>query len=83
MAGNRIWVSLDETTDAIGRFVVNVVIGILSKNNPGKIFLLTSEVIDTVNHSTIAAVFDMPMNLLWPKGIIKYNIVLFISGDAT
>lgn len=41
--GKRIWVSIDETTDVIGRFVANVIVGKLEKNGPGEIFLVNSE----------------------------------------
>jgi len=38
--GKKIWVSIDETTDAEGRFISNVIIGTLTVDDPGSIFLL-------------------------------------------
>ena len=51
------------------RYVANVVIGTLETNEPGEVFLLTSEVLETVNHSTICRLFEKCMFLLWPEGI--------------
>jgi len=34
----KIWVSIDETTDCEGRYIANVVVGILEKNKSGKHF---------------------------------------------
>lgn len=50
----KIWVSIDETTDSNGRYVANVIIGTLEIDCPGEIMLLISEVLEKVNHSTIA-----------------------------
>lgn len=41
--GNKIWVSIDETTDSEGRYVTNVIIG---TDAPGKTYLLTTEVLE-------------------------------------
>ena len=54
---NYIWCSIDETTDATGRYVVNVVIGTLEVNGSSKIFLLACETVDKTNSSTITQVF--------------------------
>lgn len=36
--GNKIWISIDETTDVTGRHVANVIVGILRPNEAGKNF---------------------------------------------
>lgn len=41
---------MDETTDVEGRFVVNVIIGLLLIHGPGEIFLLNIEELEKVNH---------------------------------
>lgn len=46
----NIWVSIDETTDSEGRYVVNVIIGTLPVDEPGNFFLLASEVLKKQNH---------------------------------
>ena len=49
----NVWVSIDETIDVEERYVANAIIGILDVNNPRKIFLLNSEVLEKANHFTI------------------------------
>jgi hypothetical protein len=63
---NKIWVAIDETSDVDGGFVANVVVGTLKHEQPGEIFLLACEVLERVNNSSIAVVFDNAMNLPWP-----------------
>ena len=59
----KIFVSIDETTDVEHRYVANV-ISILEIDGLGEVFLLTSEVLETVNHSTIRRLFEKNMFLL-------------------
>jgi hypothetical protein len=46
-----------------------VVIGTLFADSPRDINLLDSEVLDGVNHTTIAAIFDYAMKLLRDGGV--------------
>jgi hypothetical protein len=41
---NKIWVSIDESTDVDSRGVANMIVGTLFADRPGNIFLLYSEV---------------------------------------
>ncbi|KAL4143890.1 hypothetical protein QTP88_006144 [Uroleucon formosanum] len=66
---NNIWVSIDETCDVEGRFIANVIVGILRPDCPGRIFLLHSEQLDKANHSTICKLFDKAMGIIWPGNI--------------
>jgi hypothetical protein len=77
-----VWVSIDETTDVEGQYVANVIIGTLEVDNPGKIFLLNSEVLEIANHSTISKLFDRSLFILWPGGILHDNVLLFVSDAA-
>jgi len=76
------WVSIDETSDVDGRFVANGVVGTLKHEQPGEIFLLACEVLERVNNSSIAIVFDNAMNLLWPDKEERENVLLFVSDAA-
>ncbi|KAL4113091.1 hypothetical protein QTP88_016779 [Uroleucon formosanum] len=78
----KIWVSIYVTTDSNGRYVANVIIGTLEIDCPGEIMLLTSEMLEKVNHSTIAKLFDRSMALLWPNGVQHDNVLLFVSDAA-
>jgi hypothetical protein len=66
---NKIWVSIDETSDIDDRYVANVVVGTLKHEQPIEIFLLACEVLERVSNSSIAVVFDNAMNLLWPDKV--------------
>ncbi|KAL4148242.1 hypothetical protein QTP88_002523 [Uroleucon formosanum] len=79
----KIWVSVDETTDVEGHYVVNIVIGTLEAKYSGKIFLLYSDVLEKTNHSTIAKAFDKAMFTLWPEGIKHDNVLIFVSDAAS
>lgn len=57
-----IWVSIDESTDADGRYVGNVIVGKFS-SKPSNSFLLNSEQLDKCNHKTIAKLFNDLNNL--------------------
>ncbi|KAL4126218.1 hypothetical protein QTP88_010444 [Uroleucon formosanum] len=76
-----IWVSIDESTDADGRYVGNVIVGKLS-SEPCNSFLLNCEQLDKCNHKTIAKLFNDSMNLLWPEGVKYENLFLFLSDAA-
>jgi hypothetical protein len=78
----KLWVSIDETTDVDGRYVANVIIGTLEIGCSGKTFLFNCEVLDKVNNSIIAKLFDPSMSLLWSKGIKHDNLLLFLSDAA-
>lgn len=80
--GNKIWVSIDETTDSEGRYVANVIIGTLNTDAPGKTYLLTTEVLEKANNSTIVNLFDHSMFVLWPNGIRHDDILLFVTDAA-
>jgi hypothetical protein len=79
---NKIWVSIDETSDVDGIFVANVVVGTLKHEQPGEIFQLVCEVLERVNDSSIAVVFDNAMNLLWPDKVERENVLLFVTDAA-
>ncbi|KAL4119073.1 hypothetical protein QTP88_011940 [Uroleucon formosanum] len=80
--GNKIWVSIDETTDSEGRYVTNVIIGTLNTDAPGKTYLLTTEVLEKANNSTIVKLFDHSMFVLWPNGIRYDDVLLFVTDAA-
>jgi hypothetical protein len=60
---NKIWVSIDESTDVDSRCVANVIVGTLFTDGTGNIFLLHSEVLDKVSHTTIATLFDSAIKM--------------------
>ncbi|KAE9524587.1 hypothetical protein AGLY_014637, partial [Aphis glycines] len=79
---NRIWINIDETTDVEGRYIANVIIGTLEINEPGQIFLLTSEILEKTNHQNICKLFEDSLLLLWPDKIYRENVLLFVTDAA-
>ena len=47
------WLQVDETQDAAGRYVGNVLVGQLSHLEPTRQFLIASKVLTAGNHATI------------------------------
>lgn len=78
----KIWVSIDETTDVDGRYVANVIVGVLDSEVPGKVMLVNCEHLEKTNSTTIAQLFDRTMNLIWPQGIEHNNVLLLVSDAA-
>jgi hypothetical protein len=79
---SKIWLSIVETSDIGDGFVANVVVGTLKYEESGEIFLLACEVLERVNNSSIAVVFDNAIYFLWPDKVKRENVLLFVSGAA-
>jgi hypothetical protein len=60
----KIWISIDETIDATGIKVANVIVGILLLDRPGEKFLLTSEELLQCATESIARFFHDSFKLL-------------------
>lgn len=54
IGNNYIWFTVDETTDSCGRYVANLIIGVLNSETPTKGFLVSSKELSKTNHDTIA-----------------------------
>lgn len=78
-----LWVSIDETTDATGRYVANVIIGILDSEESisKQKYLLNTAVLDKANHCTIARLFEESIKSLG-ENFDKDSILLFITDAA-
>lgn len=77
-----IWVSIDETTDVDGRYVCNVIVGLLHEDNYSKPYLLMCEELEKCNFQTIGKIFNDAMHLLWPSGVKYEEVLLFVSDAA-
>lgn len=60
LSNEYLWISIDETTDAAGRYIVLVIAGALLINSASKSYLLLCEELQEVNNTTISQViFEM------------------------
>ncbi|KAE9533432.1 hypothetical protein AGLY_009070 [Aphis glycines] len=78
----KLWVSIDETTDSVRRNVANVIVGTLQPQNPSNMFVIHTEYLDKVNHSTIFQLFDKAMHILWGNCVKHNDVLLFVSDAA-
>ena len=53
IAYHCMWISMDETTNAVGHIFANLEVGILSKDQITKPHLLCSKQLDVINNATI------------------------------
>jgi len=78
----KIWVSIDEITDVDGRYVANVIVGVLDSDEPGQVMLVNCEHLEKANSTTIAQLFERTMNLIWPQRVEHNNVLLLVSEAA-
>jgi hypothetical protein len=78
----NIWISIDETTDSMGRYVANTIIGTLEPESQSRIFLLNSEWLEKTNASTISQALTNALCILWPEGIKHDRVILFVTDAA-
>lgn len=79
---NRIWISVDETTDVDRRLVAHAVVTPLLPDGPGKSRLLNCAVLAATNHLTIVRFLQDSLLLLWPEGIQFDKVLMFVSDAA-
>jgi hypothetical protein len=83
---DNIWVSIGEITNASGRKVANIVIGVLKNDQTlsEKSFLLSCKEMSAVNHITIARVFNEAVQTLWPgEGLsVSYPKLIHVTCTA-
>lgn len=82
IANNCIWFAVDETTDCCGRYIANLVVGILSPTESGHMYLIACKALDVTNHSTIARFVNDSLGILWPEGIQYNNVQAMLSDSA-
>jgi len=83
VAGKKIWVSIDEMTDAEGRFIASVIIGTLLPDRSDEIFLFDLEHLQKTNHSTIYSLFENSLYLLGLDGVRRNDVLLFVNDAAS
>lgn len=81
LRNKKIWISIDETTDSAGRFVANVIAGVLFEDKPTEPYLLNVEFLEKTNNTTIAQLFDDSIKLIDPK-FNRDNVLLLVSDAA-
>ncbi|XP_063917782.1 uncharacterized protein LOC135133332 [Zophobas morio] len=83
IGNNDIWISVDEMTDRLGRYIAYLVIGKLSSEEAGRPFLLALKQLDKTNSNTISTFINESLGLLWPKGTEHKKVKWFVSDGAS
>lgn len=83
IAGNMFWIAVDETTDAKGRYVANLIIGILDENTAPKPFLISVKQLEKTNNLTISRFVNESLaSFFLPESIPTKNLLLLLSDAA-
>jgi hypothetical protein len=82
VGNHNIWISVDEATDATGRFVANTFIGTMESGEVSKMFLLNSEELQKTDSSTVCQAVVQALTILWPEGIQHSRVLLLVTDAA-
>lgn len=84
LQGDCFWVSIDETTDSLGRKIVHLLLMSLCDSMPKKSHLIASKVLEKVNSQTICQFYEDTLNWFWGDfaEINKQKILLFTSDSV-
>ena len=82
IADSNVWVQVDETTDSVGRYIANVLVGAIKPDDFCKPHLLVSRELAGTKHATVSRLVNDAMAVLWPNGT-QYDRVLLLLSDAT
>jgi hypothetical protein len=78
---NYIWFSVDETTDANGRYIANFIVGILN-GEPSPSHLIAVKELEKTNHLTISRFVNETLAMLFLPGQLPYEKVLYMVTDG-
>lgn len=82
IGNSDIWIAVDETTDTNGRYIANLIVGVLKHDTPSQPYLLACKELPKTNHSTISRFINDSLKILWPAGGNDENLRLFLSDAA-
>lgn len=80
---SNIWVTVDETTDANGRAIANMIVGKLDSNEPGSSYLLCSKPLEKTNNNTVSRFVNDCIRFLWPQGGNDEKVKLLLTDGAS
>lgn len=66
-----VWVSVDETTDSMGRYVANLIVGVLDVAGWTTPFLVSVKMLEATNHSTVARFVNDGISMFSLKSIAR------------
>lgn len=81
----KLWMSLDETTDFLGRNVVHFLVRPLNESSPNRPYLIASKILSAVNGDSIAQFVIQCLESLWSNVFefqYKVNNILMLCTDG-
>uniref|UniRef100_A0A2S2PVX4 DUF659 domain-containing protein n=1 Tax=Sipha flava TaxID=143950 RepID=A0A2S2PVX4_9HEMI len=82
IGNSDIWIAVDETTDTNGRYIANLLVGVLECDTPSQPYLLACKELPKTNHSTVSRFINDSLKILWSAGGNDENLRLFLSDAA-
>lgn len=82
IADHFIWLSVDETTDACGRYIATVLVGKLDCEDPSIPHVVLCKELPKTNHSTVAMAVRDALRVLWPDAEQEDKLRLFVTDSA-
>jgi hypothetical protein len=73
---------VDEKTDALGRFVANLIVGKLDPEAHSKSFVIFSKVFENTNHSAVARFVKDGLKVMWPHSVQEEKMLVSYSDAA-
>ena len=82
IGNHSIYFVVDETRDACGRYIANMLIEVLSDSDPPVSYLVHTAALDKTDHSTVAHFVNDSLTLLYSPNSVKSNNVKLMLSDA-
>uniref|UniRef100_A0A915EKM7 DUF659 domain-containing protein n=1 Tax=Ditylenchus dipsaci TaxID=166011 RepID=A0A915EKM7_9BILA len=78
-----IWASVDETTDMMGRYVANLIVGKLDSQGASRPYLVSVKMLEQTNHSTISRFVNDGLKDLLADGEKENRLLLLVTDAAS
>ncbi|XP_018493637.1 uncharacterized protein LOC108863672 [Galendromus occidentalis] len=82
IGSSKVWISIDETSNKVGRSVANVAVGKLDKVSFGRSYLLMCEVFERTNAAEISQLFVKSLEPLRTDSVLYENPLVFETDAA-
>ena len=82
IGSHYIWFTVDETTDACGRYIANLIIGVLDEEIPTTGYLICSKELESTNSNTVSRFVNEAITRFYLPGPVPCNKVLLMLSDA-
>lgn len=76
-----IWISVDETTDSVGRYIANLIVGVLD-GNASPCYLVAVGQLAQTNNLTVARFVNESLTRLYLPGAVPHEKIVMIVTDA-